>query len=254
MLKREGYQTGKVTIRSLLNHTSGIFDYAMSDYYFNKINADPNHKWSRKEQLEIAMQYGEPLGDPNEQFHYSDTGYILLGEIIESITGKTLAKSLRDLIGFEKSGLNATWTESIEPKPKEMPDIVHPYYSGKDFYATHPSIDLFGGGGLVSTAPDLAHFFQLLFSNGVFTEHSTLETMLAKTKLPNKLQAVQDYRLGIQVTEINGYEVYYHMGIWGTIAAYIPELNSTVVSNFTNSYDPEIIVKSISILENLTKK
>ena len=50
-LKRGGYQTDKITIKNLLNHTNGIFDYAMSDYYFNKINENPNYLWSRTEQL-----------------------------------------------------------------------------------------------------------------------------------------------------------------------------------------------------------
>ena len=251
ILKSDGYQTDKITIRNLLNHTHGIFDYAMSDYYFKKIIENPNHLWSRSEQLEIAIQYGEPQGKPNEQFYYSDTGYILLGEIIESITGKSLAKSLRDLIGFENLGFHSTWTESIEPKPNGLQDIVHPYYNGIDFYAIDPSIDLYGGGGLVATASDVAHFFQTLFSNGIFKKHSTLETMLTKTNFSNGQQATQDYRMGIQVAETNGYKIYYHTGFWGTLAAYIPKLNSTVVMNFTYSYDPEIILKSVSLLDKL---
>ena len=251
LLKRDGYQTEKISVRNLLNHTSGIFDYAMSEAYFNKILENPNHVWSRSEQLEVAIQHGKPIANPNEQYNYSDTGYILLGEIIEIVTGKSLATSLRDLIGFKNSGLNATWTESMESKPNGLPDIVHPYFDGMDFYAFDPSIDLYGGGGLVSTASDLAIFFQTLFTNGIFEKRSTLDMMLTRTALNNGEPAAQDYRIGIDVFEINEYTIYSHSGFWGTLAAYIPELNSTVAVNFTNGYNRELLTKCVLILEEL---
>lgn len=247
LLRSDGYQTEKISVRNLLNHTSGIFDYAMSEAYFNKILENPNRIWSRSDQLEVAIEFGEPISNPNEQYHYSDTGYILLGEIIESLTGNSLANSLRDLIGFKRLGLNSTWMESIEEEPNALPDIVHPYFDGMDFYSFDPSIDLYGGGGLVSTASDLAGFFQSLFTNKIFEKSSTLEIMLVK----NEQQTAQEYRLGIEVIEIDDYKVYSHSGFWGTIAAYIPKLNSTVVINFTNGYDPQLMVKCVSILDEL---
>lgn len=254
MLSEDGYQNDKISIRNLLTHTHGIYDYAMADVYFQKIKENPDRVWTRTEQLEIATKYGNPLGQPNTQFYYSDSGYILLGEIIESITGKSLAKSLRELIDFNSLGLHSTWTEWIEETPHGLPNIVHPYYLGTDFYTIHPSIDLYGGGGLVATASDLALFFQALFENEIFANESTLELMLTKIELLNGEEASQDYRMGIQLAEINGYQIYYHSGIWGSLAAYVPKLNSSVVVNFTNQYDPEIIVKSVSLLDKLYKE
>lgn len=251
ILRKDSYITDKITIKHLLNHSGGIYDYAMTDLYFKKIAENPKHWWSLMEQMEIAIQEGSPQGNPGEGFYYTDTGYILLGEIIETITGKSLAESLRELIGFEHLGLNSTWLESFEGKPEGVSEIVHPYYNGVDYYNTSPSIDLYGGGGLVSTASDVAVFFQLLFGNKVFKKTSTLDTMLTKTIFPIGYKPIQDYRLGIQVDEILDFEIYYHTGIWGGIVAYIPDLKASLAINFTGKYDPNVIKESILILKRL---
>ena len=254
ILKDGGYLTENITIRQLLSHTHGIYDYAMSDNYFSEIIEKPNHIWTRTEQLLGAVQWGSPLGLPGEKFQYSDTGYILLGEILESITGHSLALSLNELIGYQKLGLKSTWMEYMEKKPDGMLEIVHPYYDGKDFYDVHPSIDLYGGGGLVSTASDVSLFFQMLFENKVFEKTSTLDTMLTRTLFPNDYIPPQDYRLGIQKEKVNEFEIYYHSGIWGTLAVYIPDLKSSLVVNFTNGYAPDVLVQSLSIIQELKLK
>ena len=82
-----GYDLNKITIRHLLTHTAGLFDHAGSNTYIEKVFADPFHEWTRTEQVQGCVDWGDPLFEPGEQFSYSDTGYILLGEIIENVTG-----------------------------------------------------------------------------------------------------------------------------------------------------------------------
>lgn len=254
-LMADGYATDGITVRHLMNHTGGIFDYATSGLFFAKIYEDPEHWWTREEQLELAMQEGEPVGTPGAVFSYSDTGYILLGEMIENVTGKSLAASLRELIGYESLELCFTWMETQEEPAQRMGEqaetagLVHPYHNGTDFFAYSPSIDLYGGGGLVSTVSDLAVFFRALFENRVFRNEETLSLMQTTPSFPGGYKPAQNYGLGLQIAEIDGITFYYHTGFWGTIAGYAPELDASIAINFTQRYDPAVLVECIAILK-----
>ena len=267
MLIADGYATDGITVRHLMNHTGGIFDYATSGLFFANIYEDPKYWWTRTEQLELALQEGEPVGIPGERFHYSDTGYILLGEIIENVTGKSLAASLRELIGYESLGLCSTWMETQEESARRIGDhtgsagsgdhagsdgIVHPYHNGTDFFAYSPSIDLYGGGGLVSTVTDLAVFFRALFENRIFRNKETVLMMQTIPLFPVGYTPAQNYGLGLQIAEIDGITFYYHTGFWGTIAGYAPALDASISINFTQKYDPAVLVECIAILKQQT--
>ena len=58
-----------------------------------------------------------PIGPPGAKFQYSDTGYVLLGEIIERTAGDSLAAVARRELGFDRLGLATTWWEIAEPAP-----------------------------------------------------------------------------------------------------------------------------------------
>ena len=68
-----------ITVRHLLTHTHGLFDHSDSQKYGDAIMADPQHRWTRTEQVEAAMAWGQPWGAPGEIYTYCDTGYVLLG-------------------------------------------------------------------------------------------------------------------------------------------------------------------------------
>src|SRR5207249_2644707 len=102
--------------------TSGIYDYAEDPGYQTFVVSHPRHRWTRAEQLRFAMTHGKPLFKPGTSFHYSDTGYVLLGEIIERQTQQSLAAAYRSLLGFDRLGLHETYLETLEPTPaKAMP-------------------------------------------------------------------------------------------------------------------------------------
>jgi len=228
ILKNDGYDLNTITIRHLLTHTSGLFDHAASNTYIQKVFESPSYEWTRTEQVQGCVDWGDPLFEPGEQFSYSDTGYILLGEIIESLTGKSLGAALRELIDYKKLGLNSTWQEKIEAKPKSAPKRTHQYFRGVDTYDFDPSLDLYGGGGLVANTKDMALFYQQLFSGEVFEHPSTLDVMLEKVNFPHGYTSSNDYRMGIFYFIFNDMEMYSHSGFWSTQATYIPELKASV--------------------------
>jgi D-alanyl-D-alanine carboxypeptidase len=104
-LRADGYQPGRITVRMLLQHTAGLFDYAAADAYLKALLADPGHRWSRIEQLRFAMANGEPVAPPGRSYSYSDTGYIVLGQIVESVSGRPQAAAYRRLLHFGRLGV-----------------------------------------------------------------------------------------------------------------------------------------------------
>ena len=234
LLREGGYPIEKITIRHCLNHTSGLYDYAMDKNYIEKINANTKHRWTRTEQIEGAMSWGEPVGQPGDKYAYSDTGYILLGEIIEQLSGLSLGEAFRQLIGYEVLDMQHTWLESLETAPDSLPDRIHNYYRGIDYYHADPSIDLYGGGGLVSTTTDLTRFLHALFNGKIFEQQSTLDAMLSPTLLNNGEGPQEDYRLGLSASTVYGEEIFGHSGLWGTHLFHLPKYNITLAVHNTD--------------------
>ncbi len=235
LLRGDGYDPDRVLVRHLLTHTSGLFDHTSSPRYEERILADPGHRWTPLEQLRCAMEWGQPLAAPGEAFAYCDTGYVLLGLVLEEVTGRPLAAAVRDLVGFQRLGLASTWWESLEPAPTGLPPRAHQYLGDLDATDFDPSLDLYGGGGLVSTVGDLARFTRALVTGGVFARGDTLATMLAP---PGVLAAPPGakpggippgaYRMGIWSEEVAGLPGFRHSGFWGTVACHVPELDLVV--------------------------
>lgn len=236
VLETGGYDPDGITVRHLLTHASGLDDHG-TESYAAQILGDPQHRWSRLEQLRLCVEDGRPRGAPGEVYHYSDTGYVLLGEILERTTGRNLAAAVWELVDRPGLGLDATWFETLEPAPAGVPPRAHQFYREVDVTGFDPSFDLWGGGGVVATVGDMARFTRALFAGRVFRHPATLETMLAR---PTGLRPPSDaddgalppgaYGMGIWTLEHDGLELYRHTGFWGTTATWIPELDLVVTA------------------------
>lgn len=249
VLTEDGYVLDKITIRHLLSHTSGIADY-VDDAYFEFVNKNPNHQWNRDEQIQRTVAVGEPLAEPGKQFKYGDINYLLLTEIIEGQTEKPFYTAIAELIDYKKHGLNTTWFFQLEEAPENVLPLTHQYWSKYDWDSNYinPSWDLFGGGGIISTAEELALFFQLLFEGKIIEDKELLAEMYSYV-LPKE---ESNYCLGIRVISFHGHTAYYHGGFWGTDVMYLPGFNTTI-SAFTLQKDERDINAEISnkILELL---
>lgn len=242
LLTSGGYNPDKITIRHLLTHSSGMNEHVNSPKFELEF-MKTRHAWTRTETIQDLVKYTKPIGQPGEQFSYSDTGYILLGEVIEKLTGKSMGEAIVEVLNLKNLGIKNTYQESYDGdfSGKRM----HQYFQNEDTYNFHPSMDYYGGGGLLSTTDDLSRFFYLLFQHKIFINKSTLDTMLAPVAYKTK-QAL-DYRIGIWRIEINGVEAYTHTGFWGTQVVYIPSTKTAISTNYsqrwTNSAIAPVILK-----------
>lgn len=250
VLVKGRYDPERITVRMLLQHTSGIVDFAtqtgpsgskLVGGYVERIMAAPSHRWTRAEQLALAMELGAPYGEPAAVYHYSDTGYILLGEILETVTGLSMAQATRELVGYQRLGAANTYFETLEEVPASAGPRLHQYMDTVDVNGIDASIDLYCGGGLVSDLPDLSRFFRALVRGEILEKRATLDTMLVPTPQSSGERPGVGYGMGIGRGETDGVVCYGHGGFWGTLARHCPELDITVVTAITNNANREAL-------------
>lgn len=224
MLRGGGYETGSITVRHLLMHAGGLTDHAESPDFLGAILASPSHVWTRTEQVAVLLKLGPPVSDPGTGFAYSDTGYVLLGEIIERTMGQPLGQAVRGLLRWDDLGLRQVRWEG-EP-PAQGPARAHQWMDGVDTTSFHGSIDAFGGGGIVASIADAARLYAALVSGETFHRPETLDLMLTAPGHP----AGSPYRMGLFAGEGGGDGIYRHGGFWGLHAAIIPQRRLAIVS------------------------
>lgn len=229
ILRDDGYDPGAITVRHLLMHVSGMPDHA-DDQYVNLIVSDPTREWTRAEQVALLAQNHDPNGAPGERFQYSDTGYILLGDIIERITGETLAASVRRLLKLDALNLSNTWWERVEERPAGANEQATQSLGGMATRDWSPTIDLYGGGGIVASTHDMAAFWAALMRGRIFDNDETLALMLSAPGHPFP----RHYRLGVSPIMIGEHEVYSHSGFWGTLAIIAPDLDIAIAGTVTD--------------------
>ena len=150
--------SSEVTIRQLAMHTSGINDYfdsksSNSSSFIDQVITDSNHCWSPDELLDYTRKYQKAVARPGEKFFYSDTGYILLGKILEKVSGMNYGDLLSRQI-FEPLGMKDSYLFSVDsPRP-----IAPLYVKGVDVSAMNSLSCDWAGGGIVTTTDDLLRF------------------------------------------------------------------------------------------------
>ena len=174
-----------ITIRHLLNMTSGLPDY-LSDEYMDAAISDPENIQNPRTAISYAFD-DDVLFKPGQRFHYSNTNYVLAGIIIEKVTGSTYAEVIKREI-FKPSGMKQSFVFGATTLPADFP-FGHENGQHERSYYEHQG---FGDGGIISPASDLARFYQALFVD----KHLLSKTMMAEmTKDPLN----ENYGMGIEV-------------------------------------------------------
>ena len=232
LMRNGGYDTARITVRHLLSHSAGIYDHAQDKRYLPLVLSQPGKHWTREDQVRLAVTWGKPLNPPGTVFKYSDTGYILVGDIIERITGQSLGTAVRTQLQLDRLKLQSTWWELLEDKPRHAPWRARQFIGDAEVTDLDASVDLHGGGGLVMSAKDLAILTAALFEGRLFDRPQTLHEMLWQ----GQHKGADGYRLGVFVGRANGRDYYWHSGYWGSVAYYVPD-TGIAVAGVTNNQD-----------------
>ncbi|MCB0120759.1 MAG: serine hydrolase [Caldilineaceae bacterium] len=178
----------QITVDMLLTHTSGLYDYFdVSDTDGATIADGETDKamltraFTPQELVTLVadsgLSYFEPAAEGKWQ--YSNTGYILLGLIIEKATGITYEENLKTRI-FEPLGLEKTYLQTGAPEPGSLPRAY--FKSPFDFTTDEWNASQgWSAGAVVSTPDDFAVFLKAFFNGELFAQETTLEQIKQHT-------------------------------------------------------------------------
>lgn len=212
----------KITIRHLLQHTSGIKSFTSLPSYRKQIRTDTSHE-------EIINRFKDtpPNFAPGEKFRYCNSGYYLLGVIVEKVSEKSYAEFLQERI-FQPLDLKHT---VYDKHARIIPNRASGYARGRGGPRNAPYVSMtqpFAAGALVSTAEDLIAWQRGLVS-GKLLSADTHKLMTTPGKL-NDGKPI-NYGLGVFIRKVDGHQAVRHGGgINGfrSDLVYYPDIDCTI--------------------------
>lgn len=230
---------GRITVRMLLDHTSGLPDFFFRKGIDSALQSAPDAAWT-PEQAWAYVRKKRPV--PGTTWSYSNTNYLLLGELVESVTGRPLAAEIRDRL-LDPLGLEHTWTQVAEKRrasittgyrllPRSGGGVrAMPVAPASPVMPFRSVVTAAGGaGGLAGTALDTARWMQALAAGDVLTPDMR-RAMVDEAALTLAMGARVAYGLGIQVTSIDGRAALGHSGRYlgfRNVVRYLPEEGVTI--------------------------
>ena len=195
------YVDSTITIRQLLNHSSGTYNFNSYPTYWDSIYADPGRVWEPDEILNNFLL--DPICSPGSCEFYSNTNYLLAGEVIEAATGSNIAALIRQYI-LDPLNYESTFFAIEEPW---QDTIAHEWLSGSDYsYIDRTSrySAYWASKSIFSTAENMARMYLDLF-NGQIISQSSLDQMLTINQLGS-------YGLGIEYYPSTPEDIWYQLG------------------------------------------
>jgi len=254
-----------VTISHLLSHTSGIADYfedtAKGSMSMTElVLSETDHFWTPDELVNFSGKYQSSVGIPGETYHYSDTGYILLGLIIERVTGNAFHEELHEKI-FDPLDMDDSYLAFYsDPKNGKSP-IADIWFNGIEI-SEYKSLSIdWAGGGIISTLDDLAIFVRELNSHTLVSE----DVLNEMYKFDNKFTTGIYYGLGFMEYHFTDYfptlsflpVLRGHMGVLGTQMLYEAESDTVFICSFGStdyaSDSVKTMIKALSYTYRIKK-
>jgi D-alanyl-D-alanine carboxypeptidase len=222
-----------ITLRQLMGHTSGVFNYFEHSKYNDAVFGHPNRHWQPQEILDTFQR--APYFAPDAGYHYSNTGFVLLGMVIEKATGSSFGSVLADRF-LKPLGLARTSFQGDGPPPSTaaqgylLKDGAFREVSDSSGYRPTRSAATvaWAAGGMVGSAPDIATWGHALYGGRLLTPASMKE-MLDYRRSP---YANGTYALGTRTRLLDGRRMFGHTGsLRGFVAAmwHFPQQATTVV-------------------------
>lgn len=249
----------QITIKLLLQNRAGVFDLINSDIpdtvsadyggyryvdYITEGLGQPTHTYSTEEMLSVLARHNLSYFEPGESFHYSDTGFNLLGYIIERVSGQRYDEFITENL-LTPNGLNETTfpyngDDISIPEPIATGNI---FYQGEIYDVTENNRSMhFAEGNVITTPYDLTKWIMKLLKGEAGIESRYIEYLMMDCQ--PTFESHQYYGLGCTFTPGLGYG---HNG--GTIGYFIvsrydPEMD-LAFTLFTNTWDYDAILSDI---------
>ncbi|WP_431042678.1 serine hydrolase domain-containing protein [Streptomyces sp. P1-3] len=219
VVEGNGNDGDKITVRQVLNHTSGLFDLNTDPEFQEKVYSEGflQHRydtWSPEQMVRMAMRHS-PAFEPGKGWNYSKTNYIVAGMIIEKVTGNPYADEIRDRVirplGLRGTSVPGTSTTVPAPSSRAYERLSgDPAGTRYDVTELNPS---FAGaaGEMISDSADLNRFYSALL-RGKLLPPKQLDEMRTTVPVHEQLPELR-YGLGVMERELScGVRVMGHTG------------------------------------------
>jgi len=233
--------SSSVTVEQLLGHQSGVNDYfegksTLKPSLIDRVIQEKDVFYKPTDLLDITRNHQSPLAPPNKTFHYSDTGYVLLGLIAEKVYKVPFHVVLRENI-FDRLGMDHTGLLFYDPKVSI--ETIEPVIVRNVDVRLHQSLSIdFSGGGLSTTTQDLTRFLKAIRDFTLISEDSYKKM----AHCSNHFEAGMYYGLGLMELRFEKFffllkglpRLYGHLGVLGVHAWFNPSTGDTFVINVGN--------------------
>ncbi|MBS3816543.1 MAG: serine hydrolase [Candidatus Thermoplasmatota archaeon] len=227
----------EVTIHHLLTHSSGMPSLGMSEALIDRLIGMDERGLPLSDlddfYTHLNSARDEIAAEPGEEFFYFNSGYALLGQIIEKVSGKPYPEFIKDEI-FEPLEMKRSRFDYDE----EAKDMMTPYFMGEDGPEETPyPLREIGhpGGGLLSSAEELANYLEMNINGGEFKGEQLVDPeLLEKAHEGHITREVGDYGYGWAVKEFNGEKFVGHGGsiaVSGGFIGFVRDFGVAVCGN-----------------------
>ena len=223
------------TPRHLLAHTSGVPNYFREESFAARLREDPGREWRPVDLVDHAVAHASWRFPPGRGFEYSDTGYVIVGILMEQATGRPLHEVYREYV-FDRLAMNSTWLEGHEAA--RTADVAHHYSDDLDWTTVSPTVD-WAGGGLVTTARDLARFVRGLWSQRIIDARGLAELTRwtpGASFPPESGLRYDRYGAGMGLNVVEDVELLGHTGFIGAFAFHAPQYEAVLVGTHNASH------------------
>lgn len=235
------------TVRQLLNHSSGLFDYTKIPGY---MLSEPTLRPNTTADLVAVMRTRPAAAPPGERWEYNNGGYVMLGAIIEQVTGMSWHEAVIERIG-KPLGLT-TLAYAVDAEGRPATARFYGVADGKPVPArgVHASV-AHGAGGLVASVEDMARWAQALH-HGRVVPPDLYREMTSPARLADG--STRPYGFGLRLQQLRGRPALVHGGAArgvDTGSIYIPS-EDLFVAVFANSdelpIDASVVVQRLAAL------
>jgi D-alanyl-D-alanine carboxypeptidase len=248
-------RANQITIRELLNHTSGVYDVTEDPSFLEAQFKHPRERWTERR---ILSYLGHPLFKPGADWSYSNTNYVLLGMVIERASGSSVARELHREI-LEPAHADAVFVQGQERVPDPVMrtrfdiDLDGDADDLSDGTTTIPNTALataaWSAGGMAATPEAVADFGDALFRGHLLQAESLREMTDFSAELGKGRGGGLGYGLGVSRFEIPGHEVFGHGGaIPGFRSAiwYVADEKVTIAFCWNDAeLDPTLVIQPL---------
>lgn len=238
------YVDSTITIRQLLNHTSGVFNFAAHTGFWDSMFSNYNRFWTPEQTITTFVD--TPYFQPGGGWEYSNTNYLLAGLIIRKAVDTLVSYKLRQLI-LNPANLSSTFFDVEEV----IPDTIAGCYNYGQLFSEWPRTSQFSiwwtAGAMFSTAENMVRWYYKLFTGQVISQ-SSLSQML--TFVPG---FDDGYGLGIFRHLESGHTIFYHPGMVVAYRSYcgIDSASKICVSVLVNTEPSDPLVYGIRLFNEI---